>query len=117
MGSKPSVLVKRMMIFRRLYWVAEQVDLSGQSKVTGVFTSIQDLIYKGLHWCDGGTGYYRLTLLKPDSFNCPIGVFKSPQFQGLTKTLAVLVEGGEYSSTEVTDLEAALEQFVSVKAS
>lgn len=103
-------------MFRRLYWVAEQVEPSGRSKVTGVYTSIQDLIHKGLHWCEG-SGFYRLTLVKPDSFNSPIGVFESPHFKGLSEALGELVAGSEYSGDEVIDLEAALEQFVSAKAS
>ena len=105
-----------MMMFRRLYWVAEQVDKNGQSKVTGVYTSIQDLIHKGLHWCDEASGAYRLSLVKPDSFNKPIGVFESPSFKGLHEAMIELVEGSEYSSDEVILLEAALEEFVGATA-
>ncbi len=42
------------MMFRRLYWVVEEVDTSGRSQVTGVYTSIQDLIKHGLSGVDAG---------------------------------------------------------------
>ena len=100
-----------MMMFRRLYWVAEQVDKDGRSKVTGVYTSIQDLIHHGLHWCDGTPGAFRLTLVKPDCFNSPIGVFEAPSFKGLKEAMETLVTGSEYSRDEVIALESALESF------
>ena|SRR5579859_1722399 len=102
-----------MMMFRRLYWVAEQVDNAGRSKVTGVYTSIQDLVQRGLRWCDGsnGPGGYRLTMVKPDCFNCPLGMWESPRFEGMAKDLEEFVENDEYSREEVATLEAALQQF------
>ncbi|HEY3780835.1 MAG TPA: hypothetical protein VGL56_07115 [Fimbriimonadaceae bacterium] len=107
-----------MMMFRRLYWVAEQVDKTGRSKVTGVYTSIQDLIYKGLNWCDenSGSAGYRLTLVKPDSFNCPLGVWVSPNFAGLANTLENLVTSGEYNRDEVISLTTALQDFAAEHA-
>lgn len=104
-------------MFRRLYWVAEQVDKDGSSHVTGVYTSIQDLVHKGLQWCGGGSGCsYRLTLLKPDSFNIPFGSWESPKFDGLQEELEQFVSTGEYSREEVLLLENALGSFVSVTA-
>lgn len=103
------------MMFRRLYWVAEQVDQkSGRSKVTGVYTSIQDLVQKGFQWCDGGSGPtgYRLTLLKPDSFNCPLGVWDAPRFEGILNDMNEYVESGEYTKDEIATLETAIGQFV-----
>jgi len=105
-----------MMMFRRLYWVAEEVEKSGPSKVTGVYTSIQDLIHHGLHWCNGAPGALRLTLVKPDSFNSPIGVFESPSFKGLHETLSELVTGSEVTNEELITLEAALNDFAGATA-
>lgn len=105
------------MMFRRLYWVAEQVAPDGKSSVTGIYTSIQDLIHKGLHWCDeSGENLFRLTLLKPDSFNCPLGVWVSPKFEGLHDELRQFVESNEYSDEECVALEQELSNFVSEKA-
>lgn len=107
-----------MMMFRRLYWVAEQVEKDGSSKVTGVFTSIQDLVHTGLQWCSNGKvpKGYRLTLMKPDSFNCPLGVFESPRFEGLDEALTELVQGNEYSSEEAANLRSELDSFSSSRA-
>lgn len=107
-----------MMLFRRLYWVAEQVDPNGRSKVTGVYTSIQDLMGKGLRWCEEGpcAAKLRLTLVKPDSFNCPIGVWESPDFSGMREALDELVGGNEYSRDECTSLERELDNFVAQTA-
>jgi hypothetical protein len=102
------------MKFRRLYWVAEQIEPQGMSRVTGVYTSIQDLIHKGLHWCneDAKGSIFRLTLVKPDSFNCPLGVWDSPDFEGLEKGLEQFVETNEYSREECLLLQQELRSFV-----
>jgi hypothetical protein len=106
-----------MMMFRRLYWVAEQLDQKGCSKVTGVYTSIQDLIQKGLHWCADVDGQsYRLTLVKPDSFNSPLGVWQSPSFEGLANALQEFVETNEYSQEECMMLQNELNQFMHQEA-
>ena len=106
-----------MMMFRRLYWVAEQLDGTGCSKVTGVYTSIQDLIPKGLHWCSDVDGKgYRLTLVKPDSFNCPLGVWESPSFEGLTNALQEFVATNEYSQEECMMLQNEINQFMHQEA-
>jgi hypothetical protein len=101
-----------MMMFRCLYWVAEQVDTDGRSNVTGVYTSIQDLIHIGLHWCEGTSGVFRLTLVKPDSFNTPLGVYEGPSFKGLREELDRLVTGSEYSGEEAIELMSSLERFM-----
>jgi len=100
-------------MFRRLYWVAEQVDGNGCSCVTGVYTSIQDLIHKGLQWRNGKSGgSFRLMLVKPDAFDAPFGVWESPKFDGLSEALEAFVGTGEYSREEVLILQGALEHFM-----
>jgi len=103
-----------MMMFRRLYWGAEQVQRDGNSHVTGVYTSIQDLIHKGLHWCNDSRepSTFRLTLVKPDSFNCPLGVWESPTFEGLRESLDQFVKSNEYSQEECVYLENELKKFI-----
>jgi hypothetical protein len=103
-----------MMMFRRLYWVAEQVEVDGTSQVTGIYTSIQDLIQKGLHWCkgDGKSASYRLTLVKPDSFNCPLGVWQSPDFAGMNEALEQFVSSNEYTREECLFLQSELASFM-----
>jgi len=103
-----------MKMFRRLYWVAEQINGKGGSKVTGVYTSIQDLIHKGLHWCDenGKGNRLRLTLVKPDSFNSPFGIWESPDFNGLMESLQTFVDTHEYTMEECVDLRNELEHFI-----
>lgn len=105
------------MMFRRLYWVAEQLDSDGRSKVTGVYTSIQDLTHKGLHWCSEDSGRsLRLTLVKPDSFNCPLGVWTSSNFDTLLTDLQEFVRTNEYTDEECVLLKQEVDKFVGATA-
>lgn len=98
------------MMFRKLYWVTESVDELGRSHVTGVFTSIPDLIDKGLH--DGGHGEsLRLTLLKLDTVGDPFGAWSSPTFAGIGEKLSEFVDTGEFTFDECRDLVDALRKF------
>lgn len=101
-------------MFRRLYWVAEQVDGNGRSIVTGVYTSIQDLVNKGLHWCDESAEdrMFRLTLVKPDSFNCPLARFESNDFAQIEERLQEFVSTNEYSTDEIKLLKENLDSFL-----
>ncbi len=101
------------MKFRRLYWVTEQVDGDGRSEVAGVFTSIQDLTDRGIHWVDDieKKAGFRLTLVKLDSRHKPLGTWVSPEFPGIEDSLAEYVKTQEFSSTEVEDLVAKLRSF------
>ena len=100
-------------MFRRLYWITEQVEDSGKSRVTGVYTSIQDLVHNGLHWCEDLQGQnYRLTLVKPDTFNKPLGVWSSPHFDGLADDIRNFVETHEYSEEETQLLTTELHNFI-----
>lgn len=105
-------------MFRRLYWVAEQIEDNGSSKVTGVYTSIQDLVGRGLKWCaDSSVGKrYRLTLVKPDAFDCPLGRWESPDFSGLMDGLQTFVQSNEYSTEECMLLKNELDRFMQAEA-
>lgn len=98
------------MMFRKLYWVTEQVDPSGSSRVTGVYTSIPDLIRHGLTWQDRGASL-RLTLTKLDSEKEPLGCWSTPEFTGLEQTLEEFVRTDEFSADQCSSLVQALDRF------
>jgi len=99
-------------MFRRLYWIAEQVGSDGTSRITGVYTSIQDLVHNGLQWCDDIEGCnLRLTLVKPDTFNKPLGTWSSPGFDGLKDDLQGYIASQEYTEEETKMLTSALHTF------
>ncbi len=97
------------MKFRRLYWVTEQVDGSGLSEIAGVFTSIPDLLEKGICWNESiqKTDVFRISLVKLDSTKRPLGVWSSPDFAGMSEDLQEYIE-----TEELTDMdrERLLEQ-------
>jgi hypothetical protein len=98
------------MKFRKLYWVTEQLDASGQSKIGGVFTSIPDLIEGGIHWDEdaGKPHAFRLSLVKLDSRNKPLGCWMSPDYPGIESDLAEYVRTQEFGPPEIEDLIKAL---------
>lgn len=98
------------MMFRKLYWVTESVDELGHSHVTGVFTSIPDLIEKGLTH-EIGAQTLRLSLLKLDCENGCFGTWSSPTFAGIGEKLTDFVNTGEFTFDECRDLVDALRKF------
>lgn len=101
-------------MFRRLYWVTEECEPNG-SCVTGVYTSIPDLIKHGLRWVDGPRTKLRLTLCKLDCAREPLGTFEGPDFKGLEERLADFVKTDEFSQDECKALVEALHSFSSAK--
>ena len=101
------------MKFRRLYWVTEQVDEQGMSEIAGVFTSIPDLVEEGIHWYDDieKRNGFRLTLVKLDSKQRPLGVWASPDYGNLSEDLKEYVNTQEFSVSEVESLLDALRKF------
>ena len=83
-------------MFRRLYWVTEQVDPKGSSRVAGVYTSIPHLLKHGLNW-PSGDSRLRLTLTKLDCENDPIGTWCEPNFDGLEDRLREFIVTDEFS--------------------
>jgi hypothetical protein len=103
------------MMFRKLYWVTEQVEPNGSSQVTGVYTSIPDLIRHGLRWTDQNSGgEFRLTLTKLDCVKSPLGSWTSPAFEGLEDALQEFVRTDEFSQDQCKSLVGELENFVKV---
>lgn len=99
-------------MFRRLYWVTEFVSPDGPSRVTGVYTSIPDLVYRGIprHGLEG----LRLTLTKLDSDREPFGTWSAPSFDGLEQACQQFVLTEEFSVDEVKSLVSALAQMRAV---
>ena len=101
------------MKFRRLYWVTEQLGADGTSEVAGVFTSIPDLIERGLQWCDGIDKRHslRLTLVALDSRKKPLHSWTLPEIGGVEEDLGEYVKTQEFSPSEVGELVGALKGF------
>lgn len=99
-------------MFRRLYWIVEQVGSDGKSRVTGVYTSIPDLVERGLQWSDDvhGTGL-RVSLVKPDTFNAPLGCWTGPEFPGMVEDLRSFVASHEITEEELNTLSSSLFAF------
>jgi hypothetical protein len=95
-------------MFRKLYWVTEQVTTDGKSHVTGVFTSIPNLLKEGMA-CNQ-LGCLRLTLMKLDSENGTLGSWTAPNFKGIEERLHDLVKSDEVTIDHSESLVAALEK-------
>jgi hypothetical protein len=93
-------------MFRKLYWVSEQVFDDHSSQVNGVYTSIPDLVKYGLRFPT--SGQLRLTLTKLDSDREPLGRWFSPGFDSLASDLDAYVKTDEFSADQVQSLLNAL---------
>jgi len=83
-------------MFRKLYWVTEQVKPDGGSHVTGVFTSIPNLVKEGLACNHVST--MRLTLTKLDCVSGALGTWIGPRFDGLSNGLVEFVQTEEFTA-------------------
>lgn len=81
------------MTFRIIYWVVEKLDATS-SRVTGVYTSIHDLIDIGLSGQDRDV---RLSLFKLDSPSGKLGEWTGPKFEGLRSDLDEFIKSGEFT--------------------
>ncbi|MBX3120055.1 MAG: hypothetical protein KF784_13395 [Fimbriimonadaceae bacterium] len=103
------------MVFRRIYWVTEQIDNNGKSQVTGVYTSIHDLVGNGLRWIDGEPAEFatfRLSLVKLDYSGGVLGCWESPNFDTLAADLQPFVATQEFTIEDVTQLPLLLGEFI-----
>ena len=101
------------MMFRRLYWVTEELGKGEASNVTGVYTSIPDLIRYGLRWTGESADGFRLTLVKLDCQKEPLGSFQTPGFEGLETRLQDFIRTEEFTPDETQSLVEALKEFTS----
>lgn len=93
-------------MFRRLYWIVEEFDSAGAARVTGVYTSIPDLIHRGLK----PGSQLRLTIHKPDTYDQPLGQWTNGSFAQIAEGLDQFVRTHEYSVEEVMTLAEAVGQ-------
>jgi len=101
------------MRFRRIYWVTEQIDQNGLSEVTGIFTSIPDLVDLGLgvRPCSSKQAGFRISLCELDSSVGPILSCLSPSFDGFEEAMQPIMESGEVSASEYAELTEALRTY------
>ena len=91
------------MMFRKLYWVTEGVNADHDSMVLGVFTSIPDLIKNGLPTAERYPSY-RISLVKLDSPQTPLGTWQSPEFNGLRDAMQAYIATDEFSADQCENL-------------
>ncbi len=94
------------MTFRRLYWITERRLDGGAYEATGVYTSIHDLMERGLPRHTGGL---RLAIVKLDSDGDPLGRYASPAFEGLAEDLLTYVRTEEITEDQRQTLIRALQ--------
>lgn len=93
-------------MFRKLYWITEQIHRDGKSHVTGVFTSIPNLVREGMA-CNEPRSM-RLTLTKLDCEQGPLGSWDGPDFAGLDQRLQDFIRTEEFSAEQCESLVSAL---------
>ena len=93
-------------MFRKLIWVSESVAADLTSSVLGAYTSIPDLMERGLRARDGES--LRLTLTKLDSKKEPFGVWSDSHPDDLVAGLQPFVDTEEITADSVIALVAAL---------
>ncbi|MEA2551993.1 MAG: hypothetical protein QOJ65_169 [Fimbriimonadaceae bacterium] len=103
-------------MFRKLYWVTEEVSRDGNSGVTGVYTSIPDLVRKGIQARNGKPSSLRLSLVKLDCADGPLGTWDAPNFAGIGDSLQDYVKTDEFSADQCQLLVDELGRFTSKKA-
>jgi hypothetical protein len=99
---------QRTKMFRKLYWVTELVYGDGSSQVTGIYTSIPDLLRKGLD--RNRLSSTRLTLSKLDSAEPPLGSWSGRDFDRIQDTLQEFVRTDEFSAEHCQRLVSWLGQ-------
>lgn len=99
------------MKFRKLYWVTEQLDVNGLSEVTGVFTSVPDLIRTGLGIQESATtkqAGYRLSLMELDKNGLAFLQWSSLHPEPIEELLEPFAKSGELTRDEISRLADAL---------
>ncbi len=98
------------MKFRRIYWVSEQYNEQGLSEVTGVYTSVHDLIEIGLGVTDRSSykSGFRITLCALDSTGPALISMSSADFSNCEEKIAPFVQTGEITEEEAARLKQAL---------
>ena len=93
-------------MFRRIYWITERLHKDGASEATGIYTSIYDLVTRGLPRHPDGL---RLTIAKVDAEEDPTARYVSPDFAALDGDLEPYVRSGEITEEQRRMLRDALD--------
>lgn len=103
------------MVLRYIYWVVEELGCDGSSRVTGVYTSIPDLIENGFRRLGGDVGAgFRLSLCKLDSNGAPLHCWRVPCDSSIGEDLKTYVESGEISQSDHEQIVDAVGRFASM---
>lgn len=95
------------MIFRRVYWVVEQLGDRG-SEVAGVYTSIPDLLENGLRSVSGAT--IRVSAFELDKARGALCTWRTDSKHEAAEAFELLVEAGDFTHEEIARLCDALKQ-------
>lgn len=85
-------------MFRCVYWVTEFIAPNGASTIGGIYTSIPNLLHRGLNADSRPAGRLRLTLSALNSDEGTFGTWTEPHFGGLDEVLAQFVRTEEISA-------------------
>ncbi|MBS1706650.1 MAG: hypothetical protein JST40_12315 [Armatimonadetes bacterium] len=96
-------------MFRRIYWTVEEISTSGESMVTGIYTSIFDLYDRGFRRLNNPSNSLRLSLIKLDCAGKPLGCWTADQAKQMETDLRAYVESGEFDPNGVKELVAHFE--------
>jgi hypothetical protein len=99
--------------FRRIYWVTEELNGGGASRVTGVYTSVPDLCEKGFAFLTDSTYTcaFRISLVALDKPGA-LGVWTSPDFGSLRADLEEYHETGELAEHDLDMLSETVSRFL-----
>ncbi len=96
------------MVFRRIYWVVEEMR-GGKTSVRGVFTSIADLLDRYLSKASSDKpDSLVITLVRLDSAEGVLGRWESPTFEGLRDSLNQYIQTGEFAIDQCDRMQAEL---------
>lgn len=110
--------LRKTMKFRHLYWVTETLAADGTSAVRGVFTSIPDLIERGLTGLTPAPDVVdlRVTLVQLDRNQAPLGSWRAVRNVDLATALQPFIDSGEFEAEECHRLAEAFRTWGLVRA-
>ncbi|MFN7172593.1 MAG: hypothetical protein ACK4P3_07405 [Fimbriimonadaceae bacterium] len=99
------------MVFRRIYWVTEQLDDEGRSAITGIYTSIPDLLHIGMRMVEDmpHQAGFRLSLVQLDQQRGAHGIWTEETWSDIASDLSPYIRTGEFTEEQCLMLQAALQ--------
>jgi hypothetical protein len=103
------------MVFRRIYWVTEQLDTEGRSAITGIYTSIPDLLHLGIKMVEDvpQQAGFRLSLVQLDKQCGAHGIWTEENWDEIVSDLSPYIQTGEFTEEQCSMLHAALQSMFS----